>query len=253
MSAPAAVRVEGLTKHYGGVRALDGVDLQVEAGEVYGLIGPNGAGKSTLVDVASGFAPPTSGAVYVDDQVVTGRKPHELARRGITRTFQHTSVFEGATVRHNLEVAAVASRTGSSRWSRSRGAERPDGSVSDRVRQVLEDVGLLEVADAQAESLPYGDQRRLEVAIALVVDPSVLILDEPAAGMNPVESADFVALVGRVRKGRTVLLIEHDMAVVRALCERTSVLVDGTVLISGRTDEVLSDERVIEVYLGVPA
>jgi branched-chain amino acid transport system ATP-binding protein len=248
MSTPASVQVQGLTKHYGGVKALDGVDFEVEPGEVYGLIGPNGAGKSTLVDVASGFTPPTSGTVSVDGVVVSGQAPHALARRGIARTFQHTSVFTGATVRENLKVAATAS-TPSPLFAR-RGGSGSRREALARIDDVLDEVGLGRQADSDAESLPYGDQRRLEVAIAMVVDPRVLVLDEPAAGMNPVESAEFVALVRRIREGRTVVLIEHDMTVVRALCERASVLVDGKVLTSGPTADVLADDRVVEVYLG---
>jgi branched-chain amino acid transport system ATP-binding protein len=247
VTTPASVQVQGLTKHYGGVRALDGVDFEISPGEVYGLIGPNGAGKSTLVDVASGFTAPTSGTVSVDGQVVSGQAPHALARRGIGRTFQHTSVFTGATVRENLRVAAIASTRSGLFAGRGSGSRR---EALGRIDQVLDEVGLARLADSDAESLPYGDQRRLEVAIALMVGPRVLVLDEPAAGMNPVESADFVGLVRRVREGRTVVLIEHDMAVVRALCERTSVLVDGQVLMSGPTADVLANDRVVEVYLG---
>jgi ABC-type branched-subunit amino acid transport system ATPase component len=243
MSA-STLEIKGLSKNYGGVTALRSVDVSVRAGEVHGIIGPNGAGKSTLVDIVSGFTARSEGTIEVGGRAIGGR-PHRLARAGIVRTFQHTSVFQGETVMRNLEIAVscLARRFG----GRHRGVDR--GGID----AVLETLRLADQRSNVAESLSYGAQRRLAIAIALVCDPTVLLLDEPAAGMNPVESEEFVELIREIRRDRTVVLIEHDMSVIRALCDRSTVLVDGQVLTSGPTSEVLDDERVIDVYLGVSA
>jgi branched-chain amino acid transport system ATP-binding protein len=231
----SALKVTDLSKRYGGVHALRGVNLEVDRGEIHGIIGPNGAGKSTFVDVISGFTPRSAGQVEVDGEPIMGR-PHQLARAGIIRTFQHTSLFAEQTVSQNLSIAAAC---------------MPAAHRSTEVPELLELTGLRDVHDAPADSLSYGAQRRLAIAIALIGGPKILLLDEPAAGMNPVESAELVELVNLVARDRTVVLIEHDMSVIRALCERSTVLVDGQLLISGPTGEVLDDSRVIDVYLGV--
>ncbi len=236
----AELQVQGLSKNYGGVAALSGVDLTVRAGEIHGIIGPNGAGKSTLVDIISGFTSRSSGTIRMADDPITARA-HELARRGIVRTFQHTSLFSGVSVASNLEIAAACSPS-----QRKRGRA---GALT----EILEVMDLTDHADTDADALSYGAQRRLAVAVALVSDPSILLLDEPAAGMNPVESEEFVGLVRTIATDRTVVLIEHDMSVIRALCERSTVLVDGHVLTAGPTTDVLDDPRVVEVYLGVSA
>jgi branched-chain amino acid transport system ATP-binding protein len=241
MSAKSLI-VRDLSKNYGGVTALRDVNVTVQAGEVHGIIGPNGAGKSTLVDIISGFTPASSGTIALSgDQMA--RRPYELARAGVARTFQHTSLFQEETVGGNLEIAAAClQRPFGRRW---RGA--PSGEIS----EVLKIVNLGSQIDAPADSLSYGAQRRLAIAIALMSQPDVLLLDEPAAGMNPVESREFVELVRSIRADRTIVLIEHDMTVIRALCDRSTVLVDGNVLTAGPTSDVLEDEQVIDVYLGV--
>ena len=234
--------VKDLCKNYGGVVALRDVNISVEPGEIHGIIGPNGAGKSTLVDIMSGFVPPSSGLVTLAGSR-TASRPYELARQGVARTFQHTSLFQEESVGGNLEIAAAC-------LSRSFGRRRR-GAAPDQIRQVLETVSLENQVDAPAESLSYGAQRRLAIAIALMSEPDVLLLDEPAAGMNPVESQDLIDLIHAVRVDRTIVLIEHDMTVIRALCDRSTVLVDGHVLVAGDTTTVLEDERVVDVYLGV--
>lgn len=234
-----ALHIRSVMKRYGGVTAVDDVTFDVEPGDVMGVVGPNGAGKSTLVDIISGFALATSGTVSLGAVQLTGRPPHSIARLGVARTFQHTSLFLENTVRTNLHIASIAANT-------------TDASPAREIDAVLEISDLRDVADVLAASLPYGAQRRLAVAIALMSNPRVLLLDEPAAGMNPVESAEFVSFVREIHESRTIVLIEHDMSVVRALCERTAVLVDGTLLATGATDEVLADPQVVEVYLGAP-
>lgn len=240
MSTTTALEVRGLTKRYGGVSALTDVDLDVAEGEIHGIIGPNGAGKSTLVDVVSGFTRATAGSVASHGRTMANR-PHLVARSGVIRTFQHTSVFTGETVSSNLHIAAACAPRPH------RAAQRSDQS------EILEATQLADVADQPADALSYGAQRRLAIAVALTARPRVLLLDEPAAGMNPVESGEFVTLVKTIARDCTVVLIEHDMEVIRALCDRSTVLVDGHVLTSGPTAEVLDDPRVIDVYLGAPA
>jgi branched-chain amino acid transport system ATP-binding protein len=241
MSAKS-LSITGISKNYGGVAALQSVDVEIAAGEVHGIIGPNGAGKSTLVDIISGFTERSAGQILLGNEPLDG-KPYAISRTGVSRTFQHTSLFQGETVLANLRIA----HSSMARWF----GRKWRGVDTRELIALLQTVGLDHLAEVPAESLPYGAQRRLAIAVALVSDPDVLLLDEPAAGMNPVESDEFVELVRLMCAHRTVVLIEHDMTVIRALCARTTVLVDGQVLISGPTEAVLADERVIDVYLGV--
>lgn len=234
-----ALSIENVAKAYGGVAAIQRVDLEIEEGSIYGIVGPNGAGKSTLIDLITGFVSPDDGSIRAFSKQVSGLPPHRIAGEGVVRTFQHTSLFMEATVRENLEIAAT-------RLGRAyRGKEREE-----RIAELLEDTMLSERADWEVAKLAYGQQRRLAIALALVIDPRILLLDEPAAGMNPVETTAFVDLVKHISSKRTVVLIEHDMTVIRALCAQTCVLADGVVLAVGPTEEVLSREDVIEIYLG---
>lgn len=240
MTAPA-MAIHNLTKRYGGLTAVEDVSMQVAAGEVHGVVGPNGAGKSTTLDMATGFVRPTTGHVEIDGVRISGLSPHAVARAGVGRTFQHTSVFGELSVRENLLVVTAAGP---------RAGRSGRQAVAERLDRVLSETALLGSADDRADSLPYGAQRRLEVAIALMHQPRVLLLDEPAAGMNSVESADFVTLLSNMHENRTIVIVEHDMSVIRAICDRTTVLMDGRVLVSGPTAEVLADPQVVEGYLG---
>ena len=222
---------------YGGVDALRGVTLSVERAHVLGLIGPNGAGKTTLVNAATGLAPIATGTIALDGKRIDGRPPHVIARAGVARTYQNIRLFGALDVRANLAAGAYS---------------RPARLSDEAAHALLERAGIAQ-ADlrARASSLPYGDQRRLEIARALAAEPSVLMLDEPAAGMNPSETTRLVETIRAIAaSGIAVLLIEHDMTLVRAACDSVVVLNFGETIARGTPSEVARDPVVVEAYLG---
>jgi branched-chain amino acid transport system permease protein len=243
----------GLGKEYGGVHAVRGVDLEVRAGEVVGLIGPNGAGKTTLVNMISGLVPPSSGTATVLGTTI-GRTPvHRIAAAGVSRTFQHSKLFDRLSALENVLVGAhLVSRPTFLRrllWLPS--ARRDEQAALQQAARCLRRVGLAELAGSRASALSYGDQRRLEIARALASDPSLLILDEPAAGMNHVEAARLSELIRSLaRDGLTILFIEHNVGMVLQTCTRVVVLNFGEVIASGSPAEIAADPAVIEAYLG---
>ncbi|MDC5698785.1 branched-chain amino acid ABC transporter ATP-binding protein/permease [Intrasporangium calvum] len=245
--------LEGLSKEYGGVHAVEKVDLELRSGEVVGLIGPNGAGKTTLVNMISGLLHPTSGHATVLGTKV-GRVPvHRVAQAGVSRTFQHSKLFNRLSALENVLVGGhLVSRPTFLRrllWLPS--ARRDELAALDHAARCLERVGLTDLASSRASSLSYGDQRRLEIARALASDPSLLILDEPAAGMNHVEANRLSDLIGSLAAdGLTILLIEHNVGMVLSTCDRIVVLNFGKVIASGTPDEVAANPTVIEAYLG---
>jgi branched-chain amino acid transport system ATP-binding protein len=224
-----------VVKRFRGLHALDGVSLSVREGEIVGLIGPNGSGKTTLLNVASGVFEPTSGRVTIGDVDATGRKPHEVAGLGVGRTFQQIRLFAEMTVEENVEVGAVA-----------RGAER------DQVSPLLDRLGLTGDRERFATTLPYGQQRRVEIARALAGRPRFLLLDEPAAGMNEAESDALLETIRRVRddEGCAVLVVDHDLRLIMRLCERIHVLAEGKTICEGTAQEVRRDPAVVQAYLG---
>jgi branched-chain amino acid transport system ATP-binding protein len=228
-----------LKVHFGGLHAIDGVDLHVARGEIFGLIGPNGAGKTTMVNALTGFQRPTSGRVFVDDKDVTGWSSAKLARIGVIRTFQNVRLYARLTVRQNLELGAIGIGDGRG------GARRFADDLLDRL-------ALGAFADATAEGLPHGIERRVAIARALAGRPDFLLLDEPAAGLNENESADLVASLAGVRDDFDcgLLVIEHDMSVIMRLCERIQVLDHGRTISIGTPAEVRADEAVLTAYLG---
>ncbi len=241
------LEVSDLRKTFGGFHAVDGVSFGVEKGSIHAVIGPNGAGKTTMFNLVSGHLRPTAGSVRFDGADITGRPPDVLARKGMTRAFQITTIFPKLTVLDSVECAVSArKRQAASLWPWRRGSAR------DEALRLLETVGLAELCDAPAFTLSHGDQRTLEVTLALATEPKLLLLDEPTAGMSPFETRHMVELVrGLARtRGLTVLFCEHDMGTVFSIADRITVLHRGRVIADGTADEVHTDPQVIDVYLG---
>ncbi|NUQ01312.1 MAG: ABC transporter ATP-binding protein [Armatimonadetes bacterium] len=250
----ALLEIRDVRQEFGGLRALSSVNLSIAPHEIVGLIGPNGAGKTTLFNLITGVYCPTDGMISFQGHRIDGHRTSQLANRGIARTFQNIRLFRDLTVFDNVRIAghihagygAVAAWLQLPRWRR--GEDR----LREKTLALLDRFGLTQVADEQASSLPYGDQRRLELARALATDPRLLLLDEPAAGMNPVEKQALMAQILSLREdfGLTILIIEHDMRVVMGICERILVLDHGEPIACGTPEAVRSDPAVIQAYLG---
>ncbi len=243
------LETHGLSKVFGGFRAVDQVTLSVKQGTIHSVIGPNGAGKSTLFKMLTGTLEPSSGTIRFAGHDITGHSPHVITRRGLAQSFQITSIFPRLSVLDSIKMAIVA-RMGRSANLLTRFQDRC--AVRDEALEILEQVGLSEVAQVQASTLSHGDQRALEVALALATRPRMLLLDEPTAGMSPWETRRMVNLVRGMAKNRslTVLFCEHDMDVVFEISESVTVLHQGRILVEGSPDEVRRNQQVAEVYLG---
>ena len=252
-NAEVLLSAEQVTMQFGGLTAVNKVDLKVHSGEIMGLIGPNGAGKTTFFNCLTGLYQPTSGRVMFNGSVLPP-KPRKVVMAGMARTFQNIRLFHNMTALENVMVGRY-SRTKANavdailRLPRHRREER---ETRERAQELLEFVGLGKVAESLSRNLSYGDQRRLEIARALATDPKLLLLDEPTAGMNPQETRQAEELIFKIRDlGLAVLVIEHDMRFIFNLCDRVCCLVRGEVLVEGTATEVQSDPRVIEAYIGI--
>lgn len=255
MNQSVLLEAQGVTKQFGGLTAVSSVDFQIPRGGIVSLIGPNGAGKTTFFNMITGLYVPTFGTITFGDRVLNGIKPNDITALGIGRTFQNIRLFNNMTALENVLVgrhvrlkASVPHILAGLAW-----VKREEADARKTAMELLDYVGLgRSHFDEFSKNLPYGDQRRLEVARALATDPQLLLLDEPTAGMNPQETAELTRLMRRIRdeRGVTILLIEHDMKVVMGISERVTVLDHGAKIAEGSPDEVRADEAVIEAYLG---
>ena len=243
----AALELSGVQKRFGATEIVRGVDLRVEQGERHALIGPNGAGKSVLFHLISARYPISAGRIALNGETITGRKPHEINRRGLSRSFQVTNLFHRMTVFENVRCAVLWSL--GYKYSFWRRVENL-ADANDRAREIVERIGLAARADVSAGILSYAEQRALEIGITIAGGANVILLDEPTAGMSRTETEAAVALIRRVTEGRTLLIVEHDMSVVFGLADRISVLVYGRIIATGTPEQIRADTKVREAYLG---
>jgi branched-chain amino acid transport system ATP-binding protein len=242
-----------ITQTFSGLVAVDKMNFELNKGEIVGIIGPNGAGKTTLFNVITGIYAPTSGAVYYRDKCISGLKPHQITKKGLARTFQNIRLFNGLMVLDNVKVG-MHSKTRSGIMAailRMPGQRREEAEVDAKAEELLKKTGLHDYRYHYANSLPYGLQRRLEIARAMAVVPEILLLDEPAAGMNEQETSDLLQFIKELQQmGYTILLIEHDMRLVMNLCNRIYVMNYGKLIAEGSPEDIRANRQVIDAYLG---
>ena len=239
------LRTEALTIRFGGLTALNKVNLEIQRGEIRAIIGPNGAGKSTFFNCVTGVLRPTSGRILLNGRDITGQPPNLISRSGIARSYQITNILPNATTLENVRIAAQSRRHG---WNMLRHYQS-FGDIIEKAEAALAAVGLAAKADELASNLSHGEQRNLEIGIALATEPELLCLDEPTAGMSAAETHDTIQLVRKIAKNLTILIVEHDMQLVMGLADRISVFHHGEILAEGPPSEIQSNARVLEVYL----
>jgi branched-chain amino acid transport system ATP-binding protein len=247
------LKIEGLTKHYGGLSAVNQVDMKMQKGEIVGLIGPNGAGKTTFFNLVTGYVRPTKGLVIFEDKDITGKSPNDIAVTGVVRTFQGNNIFTDFTVLENM-VLACHLKPGVKFWEtffRTPAGRLKDNLILKRSKKILEMVGLQNMEGLVAGSLAHGHKRKLGIALALACEPKLLLLDEPLSGMNAEEVDEAVDLIRKLwQSGLSILLIEHNMRAAMSLCQRLIVLSFGKKIAEGTPDEVRANPEVIKAYLG---
>jgi len=252
----ALLEVRNLTKHFGGLAALDGLDFDIHEGEILGLIGPNGAGKTTVFNMITGTLRHTRGEIRFMRRKITGLKPHQIAKLGAVRTFQVTTLFGEMSVMQNV-ILGTHQKSGIGFWGalwNTRLTQNKEYQSKEEGQKILEFMGLKDVEDELARNLPHGYQRRLELAIALAAKPRLLLMDEPLTGMNNEEVRDMLGRINRIREeDRTILLVEHNIRAVTSICDRIVVLSFGKKIAEGPPQEIIQNEKVIEAYLGVEA
>lgn len=251
------LKTQRLSKIFGGLAAVANLNLEINQGELVGLIGPNGAGKTTVFNLLTGVYPPTEGEILLDEKSIVGKKPYQITSLGMARTFQNIRLFDSLSVLDNVKVACHwhGKYPLASALFRLKNYSLGEKEMTAKALELLKIFNLDTKKDELAKSLPYGEQRRLEIVRALAAKPTVLLLDEPAAGMNPYETKDLMELITKVQDlfNLTVLLIEHDMSLVMGICQRIYVLDYGKIIAQGTPDEIKNNPRVIEAYLGEEA